>query len=312
MAFQSVRTKVLMTIFFVTALYCAGMIVFTETFVTRKLQAMTVGRGVSIAKRLAADCANPVITENTFELTMMLKDLMSSEKDIVYACVLSETGRVLAHSFEGGVPTELAIAHRPASGQPFSVMELATSKGRVYDIAVPLLQGNVGVFRMGASSEAIERDVKDIERAILVFSIAVLAAGCLVSVWFSWNITRPLIDLTEAVEASGLKGGAPLDGVVSDDEIGELARVFNEIIGHRRLAEGERERLLQELQGALGKIKILRGFLPICASCKKIRDDQGYWNQIEEYIRDHSDAEFSHSICPECSKKLYPDFQEDA
>ncbi len=60
------------------------------------------------------------------------------------------------------------------------------------------------------------------------------------------------------------------------------------------------------LQAALAKIKTLRGLMPICASCKKIRDDKGYWNQIEEYIRDHSDAEFSHGICPECAVKLYP------
>ena len=56
------------------------------------------------------------------------------------------------------------------------------------------------------------------------------------------------------------------------------------------------------------KIKILSGFLPICASCKKIRDDKGYWNQIESYIKKHSEAEFSHSICPECAKNLYPEF----
>ena len=53
--------------------------------------------------------------------------------------------------------------------------------------------------------------------------------------------------------------------------------------------------------------KTLKGFLPICATCKKIRDDQGYWNQIESYIKDHSEAEFSHGICPDCAKKLYPD-----
>jgi hypothetical protein len=53
--------------------------------------------------------------------------------------------------------------------------------------------------------------------------------------------------------------------------------------------------------------KTLKGFLPICASCKKIRDDQGYWNQVESYIMDHSEAEFSHGICPDCVKKLYPD-----
>jgi len=78
-------------------------------------------------------------------------------------------------------------------------------------------------------------------------------------------------------------------------------------ITEQKEIEEEKEKLIFELQGAFSKINTLRGFLPICASCKKIRDDKGYWNQIESYIRSHSDAEFSHSICPECEKKLYPE-----
>ncbi|MCJ7492626.1 MAG: hypothetical protein MUP68_00115 [Deltaproteobacteria bacterium] len=73
----------------------------------------------------------------------------------------------------------------------------------------------------------------------------------------------------------------------------------------RKRIEEEREKLVGELQKALSEVKKLSGFLPICASCKKIRDDKGYWRQIEAYIRDHSEAEFSHGICPDCAKKLY-------
>ena len=72
-------------------------------------------------------------------------------------------------------------------------------------------------------------------------------------------------------------------------------------------AEEEREKLIHELQDALANVKTLRGLLPICSYCKKIRDDKGYWNRLESYIRDHSGAEFTHGICPECLKKLYPD-----
>ena len=72
-------------------------------------------------------------------------------------------------------------------------------------------------------------------------------------------------------------------------------------------AEEERERLIQQLQDALANIKTLRGLLPICFSCKQIRDDKGYWNQIETYVLEHTDAEFTHSICPTCAQKLYPD-----
>jgi len=69
--------------------------------------------------------------------------------------------------------------------------------------------------------------------------------------------------------------------------------------------------VIAELKKALEEIKTLSGFLPICASCKKIRDDKGYWNQIEVYISEHSEAEFSHGICPECAQKLYPDIYNE-
>lgn len=82
-------------------------------------------------------------------------------------------------------------------------------------------------------------------------------------------------------------------------------------ISRRKRIEAEREVLIGELQAALEKVKQLSGLLPICASCKKIKDDNGYWNQIESYIRDHSEAEFSHGICPDCAKKLYPELFGD-
>jgi CheY-like chemotaxis protein len=80
-----------------------------------------------------------------------------------------------------------------------------------------------------------------------------------------------------------------------------------EVALYKHKAEEERERLIRELEDALAEIKTLRGIIPICSSCKKIRDDEGYWHQVEVYIRDHSEAEFSHGICPECAKKLYPE-----
>jgi PAS domain S-box-containing protein len=77
-------------------------------------------------------------------------------------------------------------------------------------------------------------------------------------------------------------------------------------ITERRRSEEERERLLQEREKTLSEVKVLSGLLPICASCKKIRDDSGYWNQIEGYLLTHSQAEFSHGLCPDCMEKIYP------
>ena len=79
-------------------------------------------------------------------------------------------------------------------------------------------------------------------------------------------------------------------------------------IAMRKQNEKELKQLIARLKDSLAKVRQLSGLLPICASCKKIRDDKGYWNQIEEYIRHHSEAEFSHGICPQCTQKLYPQY----
>jgi len=91
------------------------------------------------------------------------------------------------------------------------------------------------------------------------------------------------------------------------DEVGKLVNVVCQYVDitERKQAEEHRDKLIAELEKALSEVKKLSGLLPICSHCKKIRDDKGYWNQIEGYIQKHSDAEFSHGMCPECSDELY-------
>lgn len=112
------------------------------------------------------------------------------------------------------------------------------------------------------------------------------------------------------------KGTEPYGYVVKPYESQEL-RANIEIAVHKGAQEKERrehaverERLISELQTALAEIKALRGFLPICSHCKKIRDDEGYWQQLEKYIEDHSDVLFSHSFCPDCAREHYPEFYD--
>jgi HAMP domain-containing protein len=124
---------------------------------------------------------------------------------------------------------------------------------------------------------------------------------------------RELSELTIAFNAMSQKLRIHLDQLEErvKNRTADLEKTNNQLtneITERNRIEQERERLITELQEALKKVKTLRGLLPICASCKKIRDDKGYWNQLEAFIRDRSDAEFSHAICPDCACKLYPDF----
>ena len=96
----------------------------------------------------------------------------------------------------------------------------------------------------------------------------------------------------------------------SKGNIGSSVHIIRDIT-EKKKADEERERLIDQLSQALTEVKKLSGLLPICSLCKKIRDDRGYWNQIEEYIREHSEAEFSHGFCPECAKKMYGEFLDD-
>jgi hypothetical protein len=99
--------------------------------------------------------------------------------------------------------------------------------------------------------------------------------------------------------------------LATSKEFQDVASSFNTMSENLRHQRDNLEEKVQnrtrELTEALGNVKTLAGLLPICSSCKKIRDDQGYWTQIESYIHKHSDAQFSHGICPDCAKKLYPE-----
>jgi len=94
-------------------------------------------------------------------------------------------------------------------------------------------------------------------------------------------------------------------------ELRETNEALKSEIERRKAIQHEREALIDDLKKALAEIRTLSGLLPICSSCKKIRDDMGYWRQIEEYISKHSEAEFTHGLCPSCAKKLYPEYFKD-
>jgi len=160
---------------------------------------------------------------------------------------------------------------------------------------------------------------------ILFFDLSIplgVAMGVpyIVVVWISLWSPQKLFTIFMAVVCSVLTIGAifyqptvpEMWKVIFNRSLTLFAIWVTALLGlQRKLSEEKREKVLQEREKALEETRILRGLLPICASCKKIRDDQGYWTQIEGYIRAHSEAEFSHGICPECTKKLYPELSKE-
>jgi len=119
----------------------------------------------------------------------------------------------------------------------------------------------------------------------------------------------PVIFLTARAELQDLEEGfriGAVDYVTKPFRGGELLARVGAHVGLRQSLERERD-LRRSLETALAQVRSLSGLLPICSCCKKIRDDRGYWNKIEAYIEEHSDAGFTHGICPECARNLYPE-----
>lgn len=179
--------------------------------------------------------------------------------------------------------------------------------------------------------EALAGEAQAGRRAVVLLFL-LLGVSLLVGAVLSRRLSAPLVELASA--AREVAGGdySQRVKVRSNDELGVLEESFNTMsaevgraqatlrekvdelnreVSERRLVEMEREKLIVELRATMSEIKRLQGIIPICATCKKIRDDQGSWRQMEAYIRDHSEAEFSHGICPECLQKVEEELERD-
>jgi AmiR/NasT family two-component response regulator len=127
------------------------------------------------------------------------------------------------------------------------------------------------------------------------------------------QLQLPVVYLTASSDAAVVKRAKLTDafGYLLKPLDERLLHITIEMALYKHQMEQERKKLLDDLQKALARVKLLSGLLPICACCKNIRDEEGYWHQVEAYIRDHSEAEFSHSVCPRCAHTLYPDYFDE-
>jgi FixJ family two-component response regulator len=132
----------------------------------------------------------------------------------------------------------------------------------------------------------------------------------------SGEVPLPVVMMTgagsEEIAVRAMKQGAMdylVKGRVQDEAFCRAVQAAMEkgfLIRTIRRQQQEKDQLIRQLQEALDQVKTLKGIVPICSCCKKIRDDKGYWQQVETYIQKHSDAEFSHGVCPDCLRQYYP------
>lgn len=148
----------------------------------------------------------------------------------------------------------------------------------------------------------------------ILMNMGALFAFLVAALLIAWRVgKRSIADRVAVLEsASQRMASGDLQVRVAGDagggELGNLGRNFDEMAAQIMFRDDEKNRLIDQLHKAVADIKTLRGIIPICSSCKKIRNDAGVWTNLESYISEHTTAEFSHGICADCSKRLYPEY----
>ncbi len=235
---MSLKTKILVITNLTILIVGFLIVVLITTSVKPRLTDKLEKRGVSIARNIAEQIVNPLLTENFFEIRMMINDQKKIEEDIVaYIFVLDSSGSVVAHTFEKGFPAQLRAFSKVQLGGHYRVYNLNTEKGRILHIAVPLMKNQAGSLHLGLLYEPIQRDIRDITTALIWIILGALGMGSLASVIFAGVITKPLSKLVGV--AREVAGGNLSERVKisTGDEIGELGQKFNEMLDIRQEAE---------------------------------------------------------------------------
>jgi len=173
----------------------------------------------------------------------------------------------------------------------------------------------LGVVTVVYSTELIEADISQFKQSMFFLTGSLVVITLLVLIILLGIVTKPFGRILAGIQYVNTGNLNHRIGFYSRDELGELALALDEMTENLNKITASRDELNreiafrkqteEELREAISQIKTLSGFLPICSVCKKIRDDKGYWEQIESYITHHSDAEFSHSMCPDCMNRYY-------
>ena len=193
----------------------------------RSLQRELEQRGISIARDLAFRSTDPVLTNNLYGLYTLARETVQTNEDIRYTFLVDPAGNVLAHSFEGGFPTDLLSVNQPEEGQPYRLQRIQTEEGLILDVAVPVFDGRAGTARVGMSYRRLDGVVAGATRWLLVTVLAVSLTGVGLSSLLTWLLTRPVRALTEATRRVGEGDLSPRLTPWAKDEIGYLQESFN-------------------------------------------------------------------------------------
>jgi PAS domain S-box-containing protein len=187
-------------------------------------------RGLAISQNLATNLIDPILLDSTPRIQLLLKNAGETTPEIAYSFLSGPNGRIVSHTFSGGFPTGLKIINQPGTTEAYRLQTIETERGRILDIAIPILQSDAWTIHVGFSGSAIEEKLARIRQTIFWISLLVALLAIGLGTWLSRLITRPLDALAagaEKIRQGNLDYRVPSAG---SDEVGAVTGAFNQMV----------------------------------------------------------------------------------
>ncbi len=253
----SVRTKILGIVLTLTIVLGLGITWQVRDVMSRTLLTELQERGYSVTSDLAARSLDPILLNDTFALHELLKETLANHSDVIYAFVVDTQGQVLAHTFDDGFPIGLRDLNKPSDETAIRQIQYRSDQGIIHDFAAPIFNGSAGFVRFGVSEARLEQTTSIITSQMLLTTLLVAIAGIAAAILLTWLLTRPILQLVETTRQVGQGNLAARAPRWADDEIGDLADAFNQMVAELQLGqnavadkEAARGRLLAQLISA--------------------------------------------------------------
>ncbi len=242
---KSIRTKLIFHFVIITLILGLLMGIYLNFVQSKILHDELERNGVTLAMQLSESSINPVLTDNYVNLQWLVENVVATEKDVLYVFILDEDRNVVAHTFQNGFPYQLQYINSPSPEA--ETLLLDTEYGLVTDVSYPVLNGQSGEIHVGMSHARVSAAVLQLNMILMLFMLLLMAVGISGSYFSAGKIFSPIAALNMGVVEFG-KGNLEQKVVItSEDEVGDLARSFNEMADHIRSLIADKEHYLREI-----------------------------------------------------------------
>ncbi len=265
----SLRTKFLSMVIAMIVLMGLIMITFIQTFLTKRLTSELQKTGIFIAQDIAEESINSIMTESIFPLQLLVIQHKLDHESIEYIFIVNRKNHVVAHTFGEAFPVNLKDANILSSHSSHQIKPIIVEKGKLFDIAVPILQGEIGVVHVGLLEKQFIEAIGDITEKIIWIIVILSILGSVIAIVFATTVTKPILELIKGTKIIGDGDLGHKISIKTNDEIGQLATAYAMMTKKLQVLQS-RERLVRIGAISAGVAHTIRNPLHGAINCTEI------------------------------------------